>query len=190
MNADKHSPLLRWAVRWTAVLGGLVATPLLAFPFGADERFAFYTDTAHIGANPIRIVYSAIKEIPFYIGRGNFRPLGRMLDYAEHSFSFEFASITGAPLPVIHGLFRVGIIVVAGLAGLVSLYLLSRSAEAGGRERLHSVLLAAVWVYPILFAASVVAAGAGSPFTLFPFLYVGSSALAMWAAIVVAETRT
>ena len=141
-------------------------------------------------ANPIRIVYSAIKEIPFYIGRGNFRPLGRMLDYAEHSFSFEFASITGAPLPVIHGLFRVGIIVVAGLAGLVSLYLLSRSAEAGGRETIHSVLLAAVWVYPILFAASVVAAGAGSPFTLFPFLYVGSSALAMWAAIVVARDGT
>jgi hypothetical protein len=45
----------------------------------------------------------------------------------------------------------------------------------------------ALVLYPASFAISVVAAGAGSPFTLFPFLYLVSTAIAIGAAVVVAR---
>ena len=39
------------------VLMTVVATlPLVAFPFRADERFAFYADSARFGANPFRVI--------------------------------------------------------------------------------------------------------------------------------------
>ena len=129
----------------------------------------------------------AIREVPFYIGRGNFRPLGRMLDYAEHSFSFEFASIVGIELPLAHGLFRLFAIVLLGIAGLVSLFYLRNAARLGGRRQIEPVLTLSLYLYPLAFATSVIAAGDGSPFTLFPFLYLVSTTLALSAGVVVAR---
>ena len=178
---------MRWGAVWLLLLSAVAALPILAFPFRADERFAFYADTARLGANPFRIVAAGIREIPFYINRGNFRPLGRMLDYAEHSFSFEFASFAGVPLPVVHGFFRVAAIGLLGVMGLITLHYMVLSALKGERRSLAAALSHAEVLFPVAYCVSVVAAGAASPFVLFPFLYLVSTALAMGAAAVVSR---
>ena len=106
-----------------------------------------------------------------------------MLDYFEHSLALEVAVSTGASLPFVHGVFRLGAVSLAGIAGFLTLRGLARTVGARGRQ--GSIMDTACVIYPLVFGACVVAAGAGSPITLFPFLYMTSTAIPLLAAVLV-----
>ena len=105
-----------------------------------------------------------MKQVPFFISRGNFRPIGRSLDYIEHSAAYQLAIVTKIPVNVVHGMFR---ILAAALLGWLALVLARQYFAPQSKAARFLTLLT-----PFAFAAHLVAAGASGPPLLFPWLYM------------------
>jgi hypothetical protein len=151
--------------RWGRALPGLlVASPLVAFSFQGDERRNIYYNAERFGTNPLEPAGQAIDEIPVFLRLGNFRPLGRFLDYTEHTFVFEAAEATGIAPHVVHGFVRMAMVAVLAL---VCIRLIHQFLGTDGAD--------APWFVPAVVGVSLVAGGPESPITHFPFLFMFSA---------------
>ena len=75
----------------------VVTAPVLGLALGSDHRYNVYWHGATVQAHPWRLVTENLRTIPMYLGFGNFRPLGRMLEWTVDLAAYVFAEVTHLP---------------------------------------------------------------------------------------------
>ncbi|HET6532499.1 MAG TPA: hypothetical protein VFH03_18075 [Actinoplanes sp.] len=167
-------PLWRHAL-WRAVVVPLtVLAPLVALAPTADHRFNIYWHGGLFRDNPLRIVPHTLGSLDSYLGMGNFRPLGRMLEKSLDLAVFTITDVTGLPANVSFRLVSFSAAVVL----TVTAVLFAESFVSPGPlfRRPPSALAATV---PFAVGAGFIAAGVTSPAILFGGLYLLSAALVL-----------
>jgi len=147
----------------------LVTLPLTGVSFRGDERRNIYFNAERFGTNPLEPLSQAFSEIDVFLNQGNFRPLGRFLDYTEHVFVFEAAEASGVPPHIVQGMIRLGMLV---LLALVARRLVTRLMASSGVDEASSYL-------PLALAACLVSAGTEHPIVHFPFLFITSALIVL-----------
>jgi hypothetical protein len=155
----------------------VVLAPLVAAAPTADQRFNVYWHGALFRHDPLRIVPHTLRLVPTYLGMGNFRPLGRMLEKSLDLAAFLLTDLLGLPANVA---FRL-VSFAAAVALTVVATLFADSVVARGRllRRPPSTLAA---LTPFGVGAGLVASGASSTTVLFAGLYLSSTALVLGVA--------
>ncbi|MYB28911.1 MAG: hypothetical protein F4X38_07200 [Acidimicrobiaceae bacterium] len=183
--ADSPPPRRRWLWSAAAVPALIVTAPLLGFSLQGDERQRAYEAARLYGSNPLKAARGVYTDIGVFLDHGNFRPIGRFTEAIERSFTIEAAEATGLTLSAVQGVLRVlAVAVLAVVATRVAAALappLSRPANA----RLHP----ATALYPLMFAAVLVAAGPAGSLTKYSFRIIGWMILILLLALAVARDR-
>lgn len=172
--------------RWPAVAASFAvaaAAPSIGASPEADERFHIYTHTARFGANPWRLVKHAFETVPDFLDRGNFRPLGRIVEWSGQVFVGELSLLLNIPINISLGILR--LISVAALASAV-LWLASAVLERPGATDSRSGLLPAC---ALMVGSSFLVSQTGGPVNLFAWLYLGTGALVVLAARLLANAE-
>lgn len=163
---------------WRAALVPLtVCAPIVALAPTADHRFNIYWHGGMFRDDPLGIVTHTLRTLPGYLGMGNFRPLGRMVEKSLDLAAYTLGDLVGLPANVA---FRL-VSFVSAIVLTVAAVLLAESVVARGRlfRRAPSRLAAAV---PFAVGGGFVAAGSASPLVLFGGLYLLSAALVLLVA--------
>lgn len=174
---EPTAPLWR-RVWWRSVLVPLtVCAPIVALAPTADHRFNIYWHGALFRDDPLGIVAHTFRSLPGYLGMGNFRPLGRIVEKSLDLAAYTLSGVFGLPVNVT---FRLVSFVSAVVLTVVAV-LLAESVVARGRllRRAPSRAAAAV---PFAVGGGFVAAGTASPVVLFGGLYLLSAALVLGVA--------
>jgi hypothetical protein len=156
-----------------------VLAPLVALAPTADQRFNVYWHGSLFRGDPLRIVPNTLDSLPGYLGMGNFRPLGRMLEKAVDLVAFRLTDL-GLPANIASRLVSFAAAIVLTVMATV----LVDSVVARGRlfRRAPSTLAG---LTPFAVGAGFVAAGASSTTVLFGGLYLLSTAVVLGTAAVV-----
>lgn len=163
----------------------LITAPLLGLTFHSDQRIMMYWLSGVFGADPFAIVNENLAEIGDFLGKGNFRPLGRFVIYMEQASIFEVAAGTGVAPHVIQGIVRlimVSALAVAAMGFVVALYDSARSASTSGAATARRGLLdlsaplpPVLAGFPLVLASTIVVSGALHPVSFFPFFFVSTA---------------
>jgi hypothetical protein len=172
--------LWRRTLARAAVVPLTVLAPLVALAPTADQRFNIYSHGAQFRDNPLRIVPDTVRSLPTYLGSGNFRPLGRMLEKAVDLVAYRLTDLLGLPANIASRLVSFAAAILLTVVATV----LVDSVVARGRlfRRAPSTLAA---LTPFAVGAGFVAAGTGSTTVLFGGLYLTSTAVVLGTAAVV-----
>lgn len=194
----EHEPVANGASvtrrRLAASVPALIATvPLVGMSFQGDERPRVYSVISRYGSNPWKMIKGTYEELDFFLSRGNFRPVGRLLETVEHSFIFEAGEATGLAPHVVHGVIRLLMVVLlAGVAASV----VAALARSAGATADHPIAV----LYPLVLGTVLVASGSHGPdapyrwfnhITLvhFPHTIIGAVVAILTIALVVARDR-
>src|SRR5690348_18402773 len=82
------------------VLPVVVTAPLLYLVPDADHRYNVYWHGSIGQDRPWRLVTDNLRSVPMYVGFGNFRPLGRMLEWSVDTVAYVFGEVTHLPVQV------------------------------------------------------------------------------------------
>jgi hypothetical protein len=178
--APPAGPLWR-RVWWRSVLVPLtVLTPIVALAPTADHRFNIYWHGGLFRDDPLRIVPHTLGSLGNYLGMGNFRPLGRMLEKSLDLAAYTVTDLVGVPANVSFRLVSfLGAIVLTVVAVLFAESFVTRERLF---RRSPSALAATV---PFAVGGGFIAAGTTSPTVLFGGLYLLSAALVLGVAALV-----
>lgn len=173
----------RWGVAVPVVLS---TGPLLGLSLRFDERRTVYAHTLDYSANPLKAARGAIDDTDIYLRLGNFRPVGRFLDYFEHGLLFEASDATGLAPHVTNGIVRVAMLVLLAVVvgRLVERITAPTAPEAdasqsGRRQDLTGIAMATV----------LVAGGFRGGLSVFSFLFIGTAAATLAIPMFVARER-
>ncbi|MFC3386960.1 hypothetical protein ACFOHP_34150, partial [Couchioplanes caeruleus subsp. azureus] len=169
----------RRAMLRAALVPLVVLLPLLTLAPTADHRFNVYWHGGDFRAHPLRQLAEPFRTVPMYLGFGNFRPLGRLLERGVDVAAYLLMELLQLPA-------NIALRVVAILAAMVLTavaMLLAESITAPGRlfRRPPSTLTVLI---PYGVGAGLVAAGGTSTTVLFGGLYFLSAALVLGVAAV------
>jgi hypothetical protein len=168
-----------WRRTWWRAVGVplTVLAPIVALAPTADHRFNIYWHGGMFRDNPLRIVTHTIGTMPGYLGMGNFRPLGRMVEKSLDLAAYTLGDLFGLPANVAFRLVSFASAIVLTVAAV----LLAESVVARGRlfRRPPSRFAAVV---PFAVGGGFIAAGTASPVILFGGLYLLSAALVLGVA--------
>jgi hypothetical protein len=155
----------------------VVLLPLVTLTPGADHRFNVYSNGGRFAANPLRLFWSVVESVPTYLALGNFRPLGRLVEWSLDVAAFAFTGLLGVPATI-------GLRVVSFAAAVLMTLAAVLFAEClTARGRLFSAPPSAlVALLPFAVGAGLVAAGRTSTTVLFGGLYFTSAALVLAVA--------
>ena len=155
----------------------IVLAPLNTVALIADHRYNIYLHGATVLAHPPELVAGNLRTIGTYLDFGNFRPLGRMLEWSADLSAYLLIRLLHLPTEVAMRL--VSAVAAMVLAGAMILF-----AEAvTARGRLFAAPPArTLALLPLAFAACLVAAGPMSTTLLFGGLYFLSAALVLAVA--------
>ena len=163
--------------RFSALLTVVVTIPAVANSLQADERFSIYANSGKYGLNLYRIIFDAFRTTPFYIQRGNFRPIGRAWEWSTHAVIGHFGVAFRIPMNYSLGVARV---VIAAMFAFTFVRFFEKLLAKPGpnfvKEPRVSLLL--LFISAIVPASLVVSHQSG-PLNLFPVLYVGTSAMVL-----------
>ena len=160
---------------WRAVLVPLtVLAPIVALAPTADHRFNLYWHGGLFRDDPLGLVPHTLRSLEGYLGMGNFRPLGRMLEKSLDLAAYTLSDLSGIPVTVS---FRL-VSFLGAIALTAATVLFAESFLTRGRlfRRPPSTVAAAV---PFAVGGGLVAAGSASPVVLFGGLYLTSAALVL-----------
>lgn len=160
----------------------IVTAPLLGFSLQGDARQRAYEAARLYGSNPLEAARGSYTDIGVFLDHGNFRPIGRFFEAIERSFRIDAAEATGLTLTAVQGVLRV-------LAVAVLAVVATRVVAALGRPAATARLQPAVALYPLVFAAVLVAAGPAGPLTKYSFQIIGWVVLILLLALAVARDR-
>ncbi|MEV6347263.1 hypothetical protein [Actinoplanes sp. NPDC051851] len=168
------------AIVLRAVLVPLVVTaPLIALAPGADHRFNLYGNGSRYLTRPWELVGEAFATVPTYLNLGNFRPLGRIVEWALDAVVFGIAELLGLPANVALRVVAYAAAVLLTLAAVVlAECLVTRGRPFAGPPAMTSALL------PFAVGGGFVAAGSASTTVLFGGLYFVTGALVLAVAAV------
>lgn len=168
---------MRWSIGISVALCTIVSFPALFARFWADERFIIYTPESIAGPRPWKLLGQAVHEIPGYLDTGVFRPISRFLFYLEHWVVVRFGAVVGIPPNVVMSVVKV--VMVFLLVTIAMLTIDQYRLASGGTPT------DARWRRFYGFAAVLIGIGlvlfnpASHPLTLFPGLYLGTTAVAL-----------
>ncbi len=172
----------------------LVCTaPLVGMSFQGDERPRIYAVISRYGSNPFKIIEGTFRDLDFFLGRGNFRPLGRLFETAGHSFVFEAGEAMGLAPHAVLGAVR---LVMVGLLALTASAVVAALARSAGVSLRHPVNV----LFPLPLGTVLVASGSHGPevarrwynhinLVHFPHTIIGAVVLILAMALVVARDR-
>lgn len=171
------NPVMRFSIQVAVALSVIVSLPALVTRQWADERFVMYMPEHLVGSRPWNLVGQVIDEIPAYLDTGVFRPLSRFQFYLEHWVVLRFGTATG-----IHPNFVAGVVKVVMIFALVTMAMMTidqyRRAAGGKMTELHWRRLYGFTA--VLIGLSLVLFNpATHPLTLFPGLYLGTTAITL-----------
>jgi hypothetical protein len=178
-------PQWRALARRCVLLPLVVLAPLVALTPSADHRFNVYGNGGLYAAHPWRMPATVVASVPQFLDLGNFRPLGRLLEWSLDTAAFALTGLFGIPA-------NIGLRLVSFLAAAVLTFAAVVFAEAVTcrRERLFggppSALAGAL---PFAVAAGLVAAGRTSTTVLFGGLYLTTAALVLAVAAWACRSR-
>ncbi|MYB04561.1 MAG: hypothetical protein F4011_01120 [Acidimicrobiaceae bacterium] len=161
--------------------------------FQGDERPRIYAVISRYGSNPFKIIEGTYHDLDFFLGRGNFRPLGRLFETAGHSLVFEAGEATGLAPHVVLGAVR---LVMVGLLALTASAVVAALARSAGVSLRHPVNV----YYPLALGTVLVASGSHGPdanrrwynhvnLVHFPHTIIGAVVLILAVALLVARDR-
>jgi hypothetical protein len=155
----------------------VVLMPLVALTPAADHRFNVYANGGRYAGHPFGLLTAVVKSVPAYLALGNFRPLGRLVEWSLDVAAFAFTGLLGIPA-------NIGLRVVSFAAAVLmtlAAVLLAQSVIARGRL-FAAPPTALVTLLPFAVGAGLVAAGRTSTTVLFGGLYFTSAALVLAVA--------
>ena len=162
----------------------VVTTPLLGYSLLGDDRRRLYEAARRFGSDPLAALSHSFQTVDGFLDRGNFRPLGRAVENIERGFVFDAAEATGLAPHAVTGVLRLAMI---GLLALVASRVVSAVLEAAGAPA--GAPHPAVVLYPMVLAATLVAADHDSPITKYPFVVLGAVVLILATALSVARGK-
>jgi hypothetical protein len=170
----------RAVVRRCVLVPLVVLIPLVTLTPGADHRFNIYANGGRYASRPWQMAVTAVESVPQFLRLGNFRPLGRIVEWSLDLLAFSLTGLLGVPADIALRVVSFAAAVVLTLAAVV----LAESVTARGRlfAGTPSVLVALV---PFAVGAGFVAAGRTSTTVLFGGLYFLSATLVLAVAAVV-----
>jgi len=167
------------ALWWRCLLAPLVVlSPLVTLTLSADHRFNIYNNGGRYATRPWRLFEAAVTSVPQYLDAGNFRPLGRMLEWSLDVAAFALTALFGVPAPI-------GLRVISFLAAIlltVAAAVFVEAITARRRRLVEGSPSVAAALLPFAVAAGLVAAGRLSTTVLFGGLYLTTSALVLGVA--------
>ena len=149
-----------------------------------DDRRRLFLAARRFGSDPLAAFSHSWETVDGFLDRGNFRPLGRALENIERGFVFDAAEATGLAPHAVIGILRLAMVALLALVAcrVVSAVVGSAETPVGGGHR-------AVVLYPMVLAATLVAADNDSPITKYPFIVVGSVVLILVSALSVCRDQ-
>jgi hypothetical protein len=180
-------PQRHWrALLWRCALAPLVVlAPLVTLTPSADHRFNIYSNGGLYLTHPWRMAGAAVRSVPEFLNLGNFRPIGRLLEWSLDVVAFAFTALFGLPANI--GLrlvsFVAAILLTVSAVVFVEAVTARRQRLFAGPPTVVSALL------PFAIAAGLVAAGRFSTTVVFGGLYLTTSALALAVAAWACRTR-
>jgi hypothetical protein len=184
--ARPERPVVAVARPWRAVVRRcvlvplIVLIPLVALTPAADHRFNVYANGGLYAARPWQMVVTAVESVPQFLRLGNFRPLGRIVEWSLDVLAFAMTGLLGVPANIALRLVSFAAAIVLTVAAVV----FAEAVTSRGRlfAGTPSVLVATV---PFAVGMGFVAAGRTSTTVLFGGLYFLSAALVLGVAAVV-----
>jgi hypothetical protein len=178
------APRLWPAVLRRCVLAPLVVLlPLVALTPAADHRFNVYANGGRYLTRPWLLPRTAIESVPTYLELGNFRPLGRLVEWSLDVVAFALTALLAVPANISLRIVSFAAAMLLTLAAVV----LAESVTARGRLFARPSVLVAL--LPFAVAAGFVAAGRTSTTVLFGGLYFTSAALVLAVAAWACRSR-
>ena len=161
--------------------------------FQGDERPRIYAVISRYGSNPFKIIEGTYNDLDFFLGRGNFRPLGRLFETVGHSLVFEAGEAAGLAPHVVLGAVR---LVMVGLLALTASAVVAALARSAGVSLRHPVN----GLFPLALGTVLVASGSHGPLAArrwynhinlvhFPHTIIGAVVLILAMALMVARDR-
>ena len=178
-------PQWRAVFRRCVLLPLVVLAPLVTLTPSADHRFNLYGNGGQYVTHPWRILHTVVASVPQFLDLGNFRPLGRLVEWSLDAAAFAPTVLFGIPANIGLRLVSFAGAIVLSLAAVIF-----AEAVVGRRERLFGgppTALAAT--LPFAVAAGLVAAGRTSTTVLFGALYLTTSALVLGVAAWACRSR-
>jgi len=171
------APRLWPAVLRRCVLAPLVVLlPLVALTPAADHRFNVYANGGRYLSRPWLLPRAVAESVPTYLDLGNFRPLGRLVEWSLDVAAFALTELLAVPANISLRIVSFGAAMLLTLAAVV----FAESLTARGRLFARPSVLVAL--LPFAVAAGFVAAGRTSTTVLFGGLYFTSAALVLAVA--------
>ncbi|MPZ51481.1 MAG: hypothetical protein GEU79_01900 [Acidimicrobiia bacterium] len=178
--------LITAAVRWLdsttgyvttgIVFVGMVMLPGLFGPFFADNRYTHFQFEAQLGSNPLRLIGITIDAIPWYLEKGNFRPVSRLAYGWEYWTLTKISYLTGVPVHILHAISK--LVVIAALLWICN-GIIRQYARASGTET-NGYWMVLRWVFLVVLGVFLVLISVSQhPMMLFPGLYVGGLVFAL-----------
>jgi hypothetical protein len=155
----------------------VVTAPLAWLALGSDHRFNIYWHGATVLRDPAALVTENLRTIPMYLDFGNFRPLGRMLEWSVDLSAYLTVVLLHLPA-------QVGLRSLAAVAAAVLTAAAVLLAEAvTARDRMFASPPARpLALLPLAVGCCLAAAGGLSSTVLFGGLYFLSAAVVLAAA--------
>jgi hypothetical protein len=181
--ARPEAPAVAAARPWPAVVRRcvlvplVVLIPLVALTPSADHRFNVYSNGGLYAARPWQMLVTAVQSVPQFLRLGNFRPLGRIVEWSLDLLAFGMTGLLGVPANIALRIVSFAAAIVLTLAAVV----FAEAVTSRGRlfAAAPSVLVATV---PFAVGMGFVAAGRTSTTVLFGGLYFLSAALVLGVA--------
>ena len=155
--------------------------PLAGFALQAEERRSLVRAAREFGSNPVAVAGHAYDTAGLYLRAGNFRPLGRFAEKAEHALAFEAAEATGLSLHSVQGALRLVMVAAVAMAATRVVSAVMQSAGVDATPRRWLVL------YSLTLGTTLVASHHLSSLSAFPVVLLGSPLLILAVALAVAR---
>lgn len=172
----------RLAVR-CAIVPSAVLVPLATLAPTADHQFNVYWHGATVRSNPWTLVTENLRTVPMYLDFGNFRPLGRMLEWSADVVAYLLVELLRLPTEIaLRAVSMLAAIVMTGAVVVFAEAVTARGRMFAGPPGRPLALL------PFAVAGCLVAAGGTSTTVLFGGLYFLSTALVLLVAAWICRT--
>ena len=170
-------PAWRAVARRSVLVPLVVLSPLVTLTPAADHRFNVYANGGQYTDHPWRLLRTAVTTVPGYLDLGNFRPLGRVVEWSLDVAAYELTALFGLPANIGLRLVSFAAAVLLTLSAVV----FAQAVTARGRVFAAPPSVAAA-LLPFAVGAGLVAAGRASTTVLFGGLYFTTGALVLAVA--------
>lgn len=160
----------------------LAVFPLTGLALQSSERVNLYLRASKTSANPVEVLRQVFRLIDNFLDSGNFRPVGRFVEFLGHGVAFEAAEATALAPHEVLGFIRLAMIALVALLAVRLVGALQRSAAISDEGSL-------VAFYPLALGVVAVAGGVSSTMSAFPHVQIGSVALILGIALKTARDR-